>query len=190
MKISHIAINPTGYREHCFDVKELKCSRWEVDFYLINDQFEEGFDEESERLIPVSLQFTAYNLKRETPRNAYKFLQKALNVLVECYCIDRKYPSHSGTFHQDISLQDIATNELKEVLNFTDKLLEKRPVFSKSNIDDLASYTYIYYSSVKWLDYPFHNGSADHQIFEDLESFETLLNGKYELKDTLNANLY
>lgn len=188
--INFITINPTQHRQECFNVKGFKCSRWEVDFYLDNEIYEQGVDDEKDRYNIVSLQFTAYDLKQETPEQAYIFLQKALTVLVSCYVLGEDYPDYGATFSQNINLEEIATDELKQVLHFIEQLLGVQPVFTSSNIDKLREYTYLYYSSVKWLDYPFHNGCNDYTIFEDMEAFENLLHGRYELKHYLNANLY
>lgn len=188
--IDFITINPTQYREHCFDLEGFDCSRWEVDFYLINEHYDPEFDEDSDQHDVVSLQFTAYDLEQETPEQAYKFLQEALKVLVACYKIGNNYPSYGAVFSQQLEYDTIFSAELKQVLTFIKELLGINKSFNINNIDKLSTYVYLYYSSVKWLDYPFHSGCNDYTIFEDMEEFEKLVNGEYELKHYINANLY
>ncbi len=192
MSIEFIAINPTQHREHCFDLEGFNCSRWEVDFYRLNEGYDQDIDDPSDKYQVSSLQFTAFDLEEETPEQAYKFLQKALKALNDTYLSieGNTYPSHGGVYSVDISFETTFSCNLKQVLIFTKTLLNIDTVFNISNIDDLCKLTYFYYSSVKWLDYPFHAGATDHKIFESMEDFEDLANGKYELKPLLNANLF
>lgn len=191
MKIDFITINPSQYREHCFDLKGFTSSRWQVDFYLLNEDYEQGIDDVSDLHHQVALHFTAYDLSEETPECAYKFLQKALRTLNQCYLLENDRPVGNGAIYNvEIDYNTIFANELKTVLFFMFRMFGIKPEYNSSNIDQLATHVYLYYSSIKWLDYPFHSGCMDYEIFEDMESFDMLMKGEYELKEYMSDIIY
>ena len=198
--LDFICIKPSSYRVNCFNIKGVNCSRWQVDFYQLNEDYDPT-DPDDENHFISSLHFTAYNLKHETPKGVYKALQLQLNYLLkaseqsqlinrapfkfinlsELTQYNQDDPFTSFTYLYD----DINTGHLKSTIKFYELLTGKKQVFTLDNIEDINDISYLYYSSLKWLYYPFGT-DTNTKCLNDVNEFI----GDVKLKDYLQNRCF
>ena len=202
--IDFICINPSSHRENCFNIESVSCSRWQVDFYQLNEDYD-PIDPDDEKHFIGSLHFTAYNLKQETSKEAYKALQLQLNYLLkasEQSQVIRYTPFKLSSlleltqYNQDDPFtsftylyEDINTSQLKSTIKFYELITGKKQVFTINNIENINDMSYLYYSSLKWLYYPF-GADTNTKCLDDVNEFIDLINGDVKLKDYLQNSCY
>lgn len=182
MQVSHVVLNPSEYRHHCFDHpnKSVNNSRWQVDFYMGNPDFAD-FPEEPEYFIST-IHFTAYNLKKENRKEAYKRFVESLVMLAKFEGMrktwgikDKKDPFKFSEFDEIAAHDGLGA--------FIEFISGKRNPFVclriQPTIDAIRDYQYLFYSSLKLLSYPFGGAgvcggvSAFHHIDEWTEFVTT-----------------
>lgn len=202
--LKFICINPSEHRLHDFDIKGLNCSRWQVDFYQENEDHDPSDPDEEQHHIGT-MHFTAYNLKQETPKEAYKALQLQLKLLLmaseqsqqlnykpfvlseltDLTRYTQDDPFAGFTYLYD----DINTGQLKSAVKFYELITNKWQVFTVNNIELINDIAYQYYSALKWLYYPFTN-DTNTKCLNDVNEFIDIVSGVIELKDYLQYNQY
>lgn len=201
--LEFITINPSCNRAKDFNIEGLKNSRWQVDFYQSNPDYEDDPENEDQYFIG-SLHFTAYGLEQETPENAYKALCKQLKLLLQASFQDQEinYKKFNKEVLASIDLEttnpfvglntdyvDIISCNLKSAIKFHELLTGKFQMFALDNIETLHSIVYNYYSAVKWLYYPFTD-QTNTECLNDFGEFKALINHEIELKDYIQHNIY
>lgn len=201
--LEFITINPSCNRANDFNIKGLISSRWQVDFYQTNPDYLEDPENEDQYLVGT-LHFTAYDLEKNTPQQAYTALCKQLKLLLQASFQDQEiqYKPFCNSVLENIDLEstdpfigfktdysDVYCCNLKSALKFNELLTGKMSLFTIANIEDLQDIVYLYYSSVKWLFYPFTD-QTNTPCFNNFEEFVKLIDHSIELRDYMPDSIY
>ena len=185
--LKYITINPSDYRKNDFNIEGVLNSRWQVDFY-------NSIDEE---VVIGTLHFTSYGLHEgSTGIEVYNKLRSQLLALLSASEVSQRiqykdflyrdieelayYQQDNPFTGFDFSLDETYSAHLKAALIFYNKITGKDLILSVENIDMLQGIAYNYYSSIKWLYYPFSD-MTNTPCLKDLSDFKDLVSGAVKL---------
>ena len=190
MKIEYITINPSTYRENDFNHhdRNVISQRWVIDFYSENEWFED--DPENEPMYKANhhLYFTSYSRLDGQLDNlgAYTFLQEILKTLKESALMDCK-----GRFPNNISdyeTRDIIFYHEKGFRNFCEKYGLVCSYYGPHS-GDFHKSLYIYYSSLKFIDFMSPLGCTTASgLVENEEEYDRLASGAIPLVQKLSES--
>lgn len=194
-----VGINPSEYRQHCFDSKleSVVNSRWQLDLYIHNVDSDDNHlwpvEDHAPLHVACTVHFTAYDIEQDDKQGALNFYMDALAELFECYKMDWTAPIHDTSDIAVLTYDDCnIDNGPKGLTAFINNPLFKSPIALYGQpltqlFDDLSSAQYLYYSSLKLLSYPMGEGCVcgGNSAYNNIAEFEYFLANPPLLKPEL-----